>query len=288
MDAGKLIILQAGGARPYSSRRGETMSFASIDGVSLHYRISGVEDGAPLILINSLGTNFHIWDDVLPLLDQRFRVLTYDKRGHGISDAPAGPYSLDEHVDDLLGLAARCGFSAFNLCGISIGGMIAMRVAAKYPEQVRSLVLCDTGPTIGTAQLWNERITTVERAGMAAIADQVLARWVSPGYRERRPADFAGWRNMLERCPSEGYVASCASVRDADLSADAPRISAPTLVVVGGHDVSTPPETARLLSNAITGARLKQVPCAGHVPAIEQPDALAVLIREHLSEFAHV
>ncbi len=264
------------------------MSFASIKGISLHYRLSGAEDGTPLILINSLGTNFHIWDDVLPLLDRRFRVLTYDKRGHGLSDAPAGPYSLDDHVDDLLGLAARCGFSTFDLCGISIGGMIAMRVAAKHAEQVRGLVLCDTGTTIGTAQMWNDRITAVERAGMAAIADTVLARWVSPGYRERRPADFAGWRNMLERCSPEGYAASCASVRDADLSVDLPGILASTLVVVGDHDQSTPPEMARLLRNAIPDARLKQVPSAGHVPAIEQPEALATLIREHLSEFVHV
>jgi pimeloyl-ACP methyl ester carboxylesterase len=150
------------------------------------------------------------------------------------------------------------------------------------------LVLCDTGTTIGTAQMWNDRIEQVERRGMAAIADQVLARWVSPGYRERRPAEFAGWRNMLERCSPQGYAASCAAVRDAELSADLPRISAPTLVVVGDHDVSTPPEMARSLSDAISNARFKQLPAAGHVPAIEQPEALATLIREHLSEIVHV
>lgn len=264
------------------------MSFASIGGIALHYRLSGIEAGTPLILINSLGTNLCIWDDVVPLLDRRFRVLAYDKRGHGLSDAPAGAYGLDDHVGDLLGLAAECGFSTFNLCGVSIGGMIAMRVAATYSDKVQGLVVCDSAMTIGTRELWSDRIATVERDGMSAIAESVLARWVSPGFRERRPADFAGWRNMLERCPPQGYAASCAAVRDADLSADAPAIRAPTLVVVGDHDVPTPPEAARMLSRAIPGARLKEVAGAGHVPAIEQPETLAALIHDHLSEFAHV
>ena len=263
------------------------MSFASINGVTLHYRLSGAAEGTPLIFINSLGTNFHIWDDVIPLLDQRRRVLAYDLRGHGLSDAPAGPYGLDDHVADLLGLAARLGLARFDLCGISLGGMIAIRVAAMQ-SNVRRLILCDAARTIGTPQMWNDRIALVEREGMAAIAETVLARWVSPGFRDRRPAEFAGWRNMLERCSAEGYVASCIAVRDADLSADLRQVSVPTLVIAGEHDVSTPPEEVRALADAIAGAQFRQLRGAGHVPAIEQPQALATLIREHLSEVVHV
>lgn len=263
------------------------MSFASINGTRLHYRLAGAPDGLPLILVNSLGTSLSIWDDMLSLLGLRCRVLSYDKRGHGLSDAPSGPYSLDDHVADLLGLAHWCGFKHFSVCGISIGGMIGMRLAAQHPGKVRRLVLCDTAPRIGTTQMWTDRIAQVRQGGMAAVADAVLGRWVSPGYRELRPADFAGWRNMLERCPAEGYVASCASVRDADLVADVGRISVPTRVIAGENDLSTPPETVRQLAEAIAGAEFRLIRGAGHVPCIEQPERLCELICEHLREVVH-
>jgi 3-oxoadipate enol-lactonase len=264
------------------------MSFASISGVTLHYSLSGAQDGSPLILINSLGTNLHIWDEVAPLLAARHRILAYDKRGHGLSDAPPGPYSLDDHVADLHGLASHCGFGQASVCGISIGGIIAMRFASQHPDNVRRLVLADTGAILGTAQAWNDRIATVRASGMSAIADTVLGRWVTPGFRAENPAAYAGWRNMLERCSPDGYVASCATVRDSDLTADLPRISAPTLVLVGDSDVVTPPEMARRLAAGIPGAQLRTIRNAGHVPAIEQPHALAELIREHINEVAHV
>jgi 3-oxoadipate enol-lactonase len=263
------------------------MSFASINGTTLHYRLTGAPDGLPLILVNSLGTSLNIWDDVLSLLGLRYRVLSYDKRGHGLSDAPPGPYSLDDHAADLVGLADRCGFKRYSICGISIGGMIAMQIAARHPSKVRRLVLCDTAPRIGTAQMWNDRIAQVRQGGMAAVADAVLGRWVSPGYRELRPADFSGWRNMLERCPAEGYVASCASVRDADLTADIGHISVPTRVVAGENDLATPPDTVRQLAESIADAEFRLIRGAGHVPCIEQPERLCELICEHLREVVH-
>jgi len=264
------------------------MSFGSINGATLHYRLSGEQDAPPLVLINSLGTSLEIWDDALSLLARRFRVLTYDKRGHGLSDAPPGPYSLDDHVADLLGLAERCGFQRFSVCGISIGGMIAVRLAAQYPDKVHRLVLCDTAERIGTAEMWNDRIAQVWTTGMAGMADALLSRWVSPGYRELRPADFSGWRNMLERCPPAGYAASCASVREADLTEDAKRIAVPTRVIAGENDLPTPPPLVRRLADAIPGAEFRLLKGAGHVPSIEQPERLCELICEHLSEAAHV
>ena len=196
------------------------MSFASINGVTLHYRLTGAQGGLPLVFINSLGTDLRIWDEVVPQLAPDRRVLAYDKRGHGLSDAPPGPYSLDDHAGDLLGLMAHCGIDHAALCGISIGGMIAARHAARHPQQVHALILCDTGPVIGSAEMWNDRIAAVRAEGMATIADALVTRWVTPGFREAQPAAFAGWRNMLERCSPQGYAASCATVRDTDLSAD--------------------------------------------------------------------
>lgn len=263
------------------------MSFASINGTTLHYRLTGAPDGLPLILVNSVGTNLHIWDDVLRPLEQRFQVLSYDKRGHGLSDAPPGPYNLDDHVDDLLGLAAHVGMGRFSICGISIGGMIAMRLAARHKDKVARLVLCDTAAKIGSSEMWNDRIAQVRQGGMASIADTVLDRWVSPGFRERRPADSAGWQNMVARCPAEGYIANCELLRDADLAADVGRISAPTRVIGGEFDIPTPPDLVRQLADAIPGAEFRLMPGVGHVPSIEQPERLCELISEHLREVVH-
>lgn len=263
------------------------MSIASINGVALNYRLSGAEGGSPLILVNSLGTNLSIWDDVLPLLTPRHRVLTYDKRGHGHSATPPGPYGIDDHVADLVGLAEHCGFSSFALCGISIGGMIAMRLASRYPGKVQNLMLCDTGAKIGSAEMWNTRIAQVRQGGMGSIANAVLERWLSPDFHDRRPAEFARWRKMLESGSPEGYVASCATVRDTDLLADLARISAPTLVVVGEYDVVTPREFAQQLAEAIPGATLKVIRHAGHVPAIERPEELGTLIRDYLRDHSN-
>lgn len=264
------------------------MSFASINGIALHYRLSGAAGGEPLILINSLGTDLRIWDEVVTLLSGTYRVLCYDKRGHGLSDVPAGPYGIDDHVADLRGVAGHCGFDRFALCGISIGGMIAARVAARHPEMVRHLVLVDTGAKIGTDETWNDRIATVREKGMGAIAEGVVGRWLTAAFRTSQPAAFAGWRNMVERCSPEGYAASCATVRDTDLTQDLKSIAAPTLVLVGDSDVVTPEAMARQLADAIPDAQLRVVRDAGHVPAIEQPRALADFIRQHLNEAAHV
>lgn len=258
------------------------MSFASISGVTLHYSLTGAPDAPPLVLINSLGTDFRIWDEVVPLLDPHYRVLRYDKRGHGLSDAPPGPYTIDDHAHDLLRLIGHCGLKRAALCGISIGGMIAARIAQLPHCDIRSLVLADTGAKIGTAEMWNDRIATVQANGMSAIADAVLGRWVTSGYRAANPAACAGWRNMLERCSPEGYVASCAAIRDANLGPGMDHIRTHTLVLVGDSDIVTPPDMAQSLAKKIGGARVRQIPNAGHVPAIEQPRALAELIREHV------
>ena len=263
------------------------MAFITHNGVTIHYRLTGPEDGLPLILVNSLGTDLRIWEDVLPYFGAQFRVLTYDKRGHGLSDAPAGPYSLDDHLADLLALARHAQLERFAICGISVGGMIAMRIASTYPRKIRALILCDTAALVGTADFWNERIAAVEAGGMAAISETVMARWVSPGYRTSRPADYVGWRNMLERCPVPGYVGTCATVRDADLRQELPRINSSTLVITGEHDVTTPPKLGRELAGSIRGARFELIENAGHVPAIEQPAALAHLIRNYFDEVIH-
>src|SRR5262249_3211448 len=161
-----------------------------------------------------LGTDLRIWDDVAAKLASRYRILTYDNRGHGLSDAPPGPYSIDEMASDILALIDTLGINTFAFVGLSVGGMIAQRLAVRAAERPRALIVCDTAVNISEAALWNARIKAVEANGINAIADGVLERWFSAAFRRERPDELAGWRNMLVRTPAHGYAATCAAIRD--------------------------------------------------------------------------
>jgi 3-oxoadipate enol-lactonase len=260
------------------------MAFARANGIVLHYQIQGRQEGPTIVFLNSLGSDLRIWQEVVPAFAERFRIVLYDKRGHGLSDAPPAPYTIDDHADDLLALLDHLGVRSAVLVGLSVGGMIAQRLAVRTPERVEALVLCDTAAKIGTLEMWSERISAVELAGIGSIADRILDRWFTQSFRETRVEDFTGWKNMLVRMPAHGYAGTCASVRDADLSADAGRIKAPTLCVVGDQDGSTPPDLVRQTADLIPGARFAIIRDAGHIPCIEQPAALVALIDHHLRE----
>ncbi|MFI0844893.1 3-oxoadipate enol-lactonase [Mesorhizobium sp. IMUNJ 23232] len=256
------------------------MSFAKIGGVSLHYRFTpSSADAEPIVFINSLGTDFRIWDTVAADLADEAPTLVYDKRGHGLSDLGDGIRSIDDHVDDLLWLLERLVIGRAIICGLSVGGLIAQRLYQRRPELVASLILCDTAHRIGTAEMWNTRIATVEAQGMAAIADGVMEKWFTPHFHANRAAELAGYRNMLIRQPVAGYAGTCAAIRDADYTDATADIAVRTLCVVGDQDGSTPPDLVRSLANLIPGSRFDIIRDAGHIPCVEQPDALAALIR---------
>jgi 3-oxoadipate enol-lactonase len=256
------------------------MAFVDIGGVSVHFRHRRAAGGAPVLaFINSLGTDFRIWDDVADILTPDVSVLAYDKRGHGLTGQAGGVRSIDDHVDDLAGLLDHLGIEEAVLCGLSIGGLIAQGFVARRPQAVRGLILCDTAAKIGTAQSWNARIATVECGGIEAIADSVMEKWFTPAFHRDRPADLAGYRTMLVRQPAAGYVGSCVALREADYTQAVRAISVPTLCVVGDQDGSTPPELVREAAALIPGARFEIIAGAGHIPCVEQPEALASLIR---------
>jgi 3-oxoadipate enol-lactonase len=185
---------------------------------------------------------------------------------------------MDDHVDDLAGLLDHLAITDVVLCGLSIGGLVAQRFMMRRPRAVRALILCDTAAKIGTAESWNARIETVERGGIEAIADSVMEKWFTPAFHKDRPADLAGYRNMLVRQPVAGYLGSCAALREADYTEAARQISVPTLCVVGDQDGSTPPDLVRETAGLIPGARFEIIAGAGHIPCVEQPEALAALI----------
>lgn len=257
------------------------MAFARIDGILLHYGLCGPEGAPVLVLANSLGTDARIWDDVTARLQDHYRIVAYDKRGHGLSDAPEGDYSLDDHVGDLAGLLDHLGIDRFVLAGVSVGGLIAQGLALRHPRGLAGIILCDTAARIGEAAMWNERIALVRAGGMPALGEAVMMRWFTDGYRRERPEDVAGWRNMFLRTPASGYAGTCATLRDTDLCAEVGSISVPTLMVVGAEDVSTPVDLVRDTAARIPGARFSVIANAGHIPSIEQPGILA----EHISTF---
>lgn len=262
------------------------MPFSRVNGVVIHWDERGPSDAPVLVFSNSLGTDFRIWDAVLPAFEKDFRIIRYDKRGHGLSEATPAPYRLTDHVFDLSALIDRCGVETATVVGLSVGGMIAQGLAALRPELVRRLVLCDTAHKIGTPDMWNARIEAVTKNGIASIGDAVMERWFTAGYRTPDNPDFVGYTAMLTRTTVDGYAGTCAALRDADLTQSTAAIKVPTLCLVGDQDGSTPPDLVRSTADLIAGSRFAIIAGAGHIPCVEQPEATAKTIRDFLDATA--
>ncbi|MBZ9797366.1 3-oxoadipate enol-lactonase [Mesorhizobium sp. ES1-4] len=262
------------------------MPFVTLGGIALHHRYVEASGGTPpVVFINSLGTDFRIWDEVVSALAGEMPVLVHDKRGHGLSDI-GHIMSIDDHVDDLSALIDHFGLEKVVLCGVSVGGMIAQGLYARRPGIVEALILCDTAHKIGTTDSWNARIATVESNGIEDIADGVMKVWFTQDFHAARAADLAGCRNMLTRQALPGYIGTCMAVRDADFTDVARRIAVPTLCIAGDQDGSTPPDLVRSLAALIPGARFEIIRDAGHIPCVEQPEALVALIRDFIASLA--
>lgn len=259
------------------------MQFVTLDGPALHYRLR-FGTGRPLVFLNSLGTDFRIWDDVISRLDLTAPVLCMDKRGHGLSDE--GPVSMELLARDAAGLMDRLGLSGGLICGVSVGGMIAQTLAAQRPELVSGLVLCNTGAKIGDAESWNARIGAVLDQGIPAIAEAILERWFSTGFRSQEPGALAGYRNMLIRTPPAGYAAVCAAIRDSDLSQTSANLTLPALCIAGSEDQATPPDVVEALARIIPGAQYRRIEGCGHLPCIEAPDTVAQEVRQFYRQLA--
>lgn len=258
--------------------------FTSIHEITIHYHLAGVKSAVPIVFLNSLGSSLCIWDEVAAHLGQVYSLVRYDKRGHGLSDCPPGPYTMHDHADDLRGLLDYLQVERAILVGVSVGGMIALAFAAHQPQRVQKMVLCDTGAKIGTAQAWNERIAAVQAGGLEPLAAIILARWFTAAFIQNEPVLYRGYANMLMRTPAAGYAATCTALRDTDLSALVPTIQTPTLVLCGAEDLATPPSLGRDLAALLPNAHFALIPNAAHLPCIEQPVILAEKIAEFLTK----
>lgn len=261
------------------------MQFVSINDVVIRYDVAGAGDRKPVIVfINSLGTDARIWDLVLPKLTDDYTVITYDKRGHGLSDLGQPPYRIEDLAADLAGLIDHLGYADVILCGLSVGGLIAQSLYVSRPDLVRALVLSDTAHKIGSAEMWNERIAKVEAEGLAGMVDGIMARWFTAAYRVPEKAAYRGYCNMLLRQPVAGYAGTCAAIRDADFTEAAENIAVPTLCIVGAEDGSTPPDLVRSLADLVPGSRYHVIENAAHIPCVEAPAAFAAVFRDFLAQ----
>jgi 3-oxoadipate enol-lactonase/4-carboxymuconolactone decarboxylase len=263
------------------------MQFARIGDATLHVEARAAGARPTVVYVNSLGSDLRIWDGVVERLARAGHgALRYDFRGHGLSDLGAPPRLIDDYAADLALVMDQFGVKRAAICGVSVGGQIALALAHRHPEKVDSLILCCTGAKIGDDETWNARIAAVESGGVAGIAEAVLQRWFSPTSYGKGGAALALCRNMLARTPSAGYNATCVALRDSDLHEAARAVSVPTLCVAGEFDGSTPPAMVRALADLVPGARFHLMPDTGHLPCLQRPAELADLMLGFLGESA--
>ncbi|WP_375175927.1 3-oxoadipate enol-lactonase [Pseudooceanicola sp.] len=262
------------------------MQIADLDGFRVHYRVDGDPEGPPVVFANSLGTDLRLWDKVIPLLPAGPRYIRYDKRGHGLTDATPQPYAMGTLVRDAEALLDHLGVRDALFVGLSIGGMIGQGLAVKRLDQVRALVISNSAAKIGVPAMWQERIETVNRDGIAALADAVMERWFGRAFRQT--AELAAWRNMLIRQPVEGYAGCSAAISGTDFYTPTSGLRLPVLGIAGSEDGSTPPDLVRETTELVPGSRFALIRGAGHLPCVDQPEAYANVLTDFMRETGHI
>lgn len=255
----------------------------TINGIRMHYRLDGAESGPTVLFSNSLGTDLTMWDDIVDRLGSDLRILRYDTQGHGQSPASPGPVSIADLGRDVTDLLDRLDIPTIFFCGLSMGGLIGQWLATHHSERIEKLALCNTAAKIGTSDTWNERIETVREQGLSAIADAALTRWLTEPFRQANPDRLTHLLNWFQVNTSDGYIACCEAIRDADFRETIQCITAPTLVIAGTHDPVTTVADGQFLEQEIRNAQLCELPAA-HLSAVEAADAFAQALRLFFAE----
>ena len=246
----------------------------------LHYRLDGNAHAPVLALPSSLGTSTELWAENVPYWTERFRILRFDQRGHGGSEVPPGPYSLDDLGRDFIGLLDELGIERVSFCGVSLGGATAMCVAVRAPERIDRLVLGCTSARFGDPAQWLERAEIVRRAGVEPIADSVVARWFTD---DAEPEDVARFRALLASTPAEGYAGSCEALSGWDFRDRLQEIQAYTLVIAGAEDATVPRTDSELLAERIPRAQLLVLAGAAHLANVQRAESFSRAAADHLS-----
>jgi 3-oxoadipate enol-lactonase len=251
--------------------------------VELAHTLNGPPGAPVVVLSNSLGTSMEMWAAQVPALSTRLQVLRYDQRGHGGSPAPAGPYDFATLGRDLIDLLDHYGIDRASICGVSMGGMTAMWVAAHEAERVDRIALCFTSAYLPPAEMWEERAATARAYGMESLIEPAIGRWFTPEFAASgSPQVLARTRANLAAVKPEGYASCCEAIAGMDLREDIGDIRAPTLVVSASEDPATPPDHGRLIADTIPGARFELVEGARHLACLERPEDVTPLILDFL------
>ncbi len=259
------------------------MKIARLSSVDLHWTEDGDPDGLPIVFANSLGTDFRLWDKVISRLPQKgYRLIRFDKRGHGLSSCPKPPYSMEDLSRDTEQFLDSIGVHSCVFVGLSIGGMIGQLLASRQPQRIKGLVLSNTGAKLGDAATWQDRISSIQANGIEPIADSIMERWFCESFRQT--AESFGWRNMLTRTPMDGYTGCCAAIAGTDLTDSTSKLDLPVLGIGGSEDLASPPDVVRATTALVSGSRYVEISNAGHLPCVEQPDAFAGHLTTFLKE----
>jgi 3-oxoadipate enol-lactonase len=276
------------------------MTFTNINGNNIHYQYLDNQENRTFVFINSLGTDFRIWDGVVDILKNHGNILRFDKAGHGLSsDLRLGGIPLldfrftieaesdvnrnskivnstiQDFANDVLGLMDFLNIQKAVIVGLSIGGIIAQYLAIHHAEKVEQLILSNTAPKVGSEESWNTRIETVKKDGIASIADNIMKVWFSENFRNNRINELLGYKMMVSNINLEGYIQACEALKTNDLTNKISKIKVPTLCFAGSEDGSTPPELVKAMADLIPDSTYILIAGVGHIPCVEQPELMA-------------
>ena len=257
----------------------------TVNGINVNYTLEGLANAPVVTLSHSLATDLSMWDPQMKALTARYRVLRYDTRGHGATDAPAGAYSLGQLADDARAMLKALGVARTHWIGLSMGGMIGQALALASPELFLSLSLCDTSSRIPAEMksAWADRIKTAETQGMEPLVEPTIGRWFTASFREGRKDVVDTVRAMIRATKPQGYAGCCHAIAALDLTDKLPAIKIPTLIVVGEEDQGTPVAASQAIHAKIAGSELQVLKSAAHLANLEQPEAFTAALTSFLS-----
>ena len=253
----------------------------SSNGASISYTVDGASNAPTILFINSIGTTRDLWSRQIAAFRDRYRVITYDARGHGRSSVPEGEYTIAQLGRDALAILDAEQAAAAHVCGISLGGITAMWLGVHAPDRIRTLTAANTAARIASVPFWNERMAFVREQGMAALAEATMQRWFTEGFRAREPQTIQEFKTMVATCPPIGYLGCSAALRDEDLREAIASIRCPVLAIAGRADAATPPEGLHFIHEKIAGSMLVTLDAA-HLSNVEAHQQFSSHLLMHL------
>ena len=258
------------------------------NGIDIEYVLQGPEDAPVVTFSHSLASSMALWDAQADLLEDRFRVLRYDHRGHGGTEVAPPPYSFEQFAEDAFALLRALKIERTHFVGLSNGGIVGQTLALAHPEAVRALVLCDTTsrPPAPTLPVWEERAATALSRGMEPLASATIERWFDADTRERNPGLVARFASLVRSTAPEAYAACCRAIQEVDLTDRLHAIEAPTLLLVGSEDTGTMAEEHAIIRDRIAGAELVVIEGAAHLSNLCAPEAFDAALSSFLERHA--